>query len=68
MKIMDWIQGKNLNLETMEIEERDDVVVIPAWQFALMIKRYHDTRHAMLSYFVLVVVMFVFWMWTFYLL
>jgi len=67
MKIKDWIQGKALNLETMEIEERDDLVIIPAWQFALLIRKYNEYRQSMIIYFGLVIVMFVLWIWSSYL-
>ena len=63
----DWIQGKNLNYETMEIEERDNVVIIPAWQFALFIEKYHEYRRSMLMYLGLFVVMVVLWVWSMYL-
>ena len=67
MNIKDWIQGKVLRLETMEIDERDDLVIIPAWQFALMISKYNNYRQSMILYFGLTVVMFVLWMWSVYL-
>lgn len=67
MKIIDWINGKVLNLETMEIEERDDLVIIPAWQFALLINKFNEYRHSMMIYFGLLIVMFVFWVWSVYL-
>lgn len=44
MKILDWIQGKKLELETLEIEERDDLVVIPSWQFALLVQNYIELK------------------------
>ena len=64
MKIIDWIQGKTLNLETMEIEERDDLVIIPAWQFALLIRRHNEYRRSEIIYFGLIIVMFVLWLWS----
>jgi hypothetical protein len=67
MKIVDWIQGKVLNLDTMEIEERDDLVIIPAWQFALLIRKHEEYRHSMIMYFVLLIAMFVLWVWSVYL-
>ena len=67
MNIKDWIQGKVLRLETMEIEERDNLVIIPAWQFALWVRQYNGYRQSMIIYFGLVVVMFVLWMWSAYL-
>ena len=67
MKIIDWINGKRLNLETMEIEERDDLVIIPAWQFALLISKFNEYRHSMIIYFGLLIIMFVFWVWSVYL-
>ena len=63
MKIIDWIQGKSLSLETMEIEERDDLVIIPAWQFALLIRTHNIYRQSAIIYLGLVVVMFVLWIW-----
>ena len=50
MKIVDWISGKRLNLETSDIEERDDVVTIPAWQFALFVHEYEECRKSMILY------------------
>lgn len=67
MKLIDWINGKVLNLETMEIEERDDLVIIPSWQFALLINKHNEYRHSMMIYFGLLIVMFVFWVWSVYL-
>jgi hypothetical protein len=67
MKIIDWFKENNLILETMEIEERDDVIVIPAWQFVLLINKLKEYRHSMIIYFGLLIVMFVFWVWSVYL-
>ncbi len=67
MNIKDWIQGKVLNLETMEIEERDDLVIIPSWQFALLISKFNNYRQSMIVYFALAVGLVVFWAWSLYL-
>ncbi len=57
MKITDWINGKTLNIETLEIEERDNVVILPAWQFALFVRRYRDRTASMITWFLLSIVL-----------
>lgn len=53
MKIVDWIKGNKLKLETLEIEERDDLVIIPAWQFALFVADYQELKRSLIAYLVI---------------
>lgn len=56
MKIVDWIKGKKLKLETLEIEESGDQVIIPAWQFALFVGDYQELKRSLITYLVLFLV------------
>ena len=63
MKILDWIQGKKLKLETMEIEERDDLVIMPAWQFALLVEDYQELKRSLITYLVMFLAVLGFCLW-----
>ena len=70
MKILEWMQKGKLterNLENMDIEEQDDKVIIPKWQFALLYHAFYEYRRSNLIYagmvLVLVVAMLYFSIW-----
>jgi hypothetical protein len=63
MKIVDWIKGKKLKLETMEIEERDDLVIIPAWQFALFVEDYQELKRNLITYLIMFLAAIGFCIW-----
>jgi len=57
MKILDWIQGKKFTEETMNIEEEDDKVIIPKWQFALFVREFYEYRRSNNGYALLLLIM-----------
>jgi len=57
MKILDWIQGKKFTEETMTIEEEDDKVIIPKWQFALFVREFYEYRRSTNGYALLTLIM-----------
>jgi len=61
MKISDWIQGRKFTDENMDIEEQDDKVIIPAWQFALFVREFYEYRRSNAVYaLLLLAVVFLF--------
>ena len=57
MKILDWIQGKKFTEERMDIEEQDDKVIIPQWQFALFVQEFYEYRRSNTGYALLLLVL-----------
>ena len=57
MKILDWIQGKKFTEERMDIEEQDDKVIIPQWQFALFVREFYEYRRSNTLYALLLLVL-----------
>ena len=56
MKILDWIQGRKFTEENMDIEEQDDKVIIPQWQFALFVREFYEYRRSNAVYALLLLV------------
>lgn len=62
MKIIEWIKGQRLNVESLEIEETEDgKVILQSWQFALLISKYENIKFSMYGYFALTVILFALW-------
>jgi len=71
MKLLEWIKKEKRlttrNLENMDIEEQDDKVIIPKWQFAIFVHAFREYRSATLMYALMILalvgVMFILSIW-----
>lgn len=62
MKLLEWITGRELtkrNLENMDIEEQDDKVIIPKWQFVIFVHAFYEYRRTNSIYAIMVLALVV---------
>jgi hypothetical protein len=46
MKIIDWLKGQKLNLETCDlVESEEGFISLPAWQWAMFVHEYENYRY-----------------------